>query len=108
MTPVFFDTNQKSSLNELSPNKELLNHPNWQEEENKVELKKDTYAIVKGHSTSYFQLLWLNNNGEKISVPFWFDPSTFQWCCKNGQAHTQTKLDEIITCIFKHFKEKNV
>jgi len=87
--------------------KELLDHPNWKGEASRIELKQGSYTIMK-ESGSNFRLIWLDKKGKEVSVPFWIDSSTFQWCFQNGQAHTLKALDETIAHIFKHFKEQDV
>ncbi|MGH2612747.1 MAG: hypothetical protein ACRDFB_06815 [Rhabdochlamydiaceae bacterium] len=86
---------------------ELRGHPNWKGELKSIELNQGSYAIVKESDPNHFCLLWLNNKGEKVSVLFWIDHSTFQWCFQNGQAHISNNLNDTIAHIFKHFKEKD-
>ena len=89
--------------------KELLEHPNWKGEESKVELKHDSYAIVRESGSNRFCILWLNKKGEAISVPFWtIEAPTFKWCFRNGQANIFAELNELIVDVFKHFKEKDM
>ena len=85
--------------------RELVSHPNWKGEVRSMDLKQNSYIIVK-ESDSRFNLLWLNNKEELVSVPFWIDTSTYQWCFQNGQAHIEDCLEKTISHIFKHFKDK--
>lgn len=88
--------------------KEIFNHPRWREGESKVKLNQDSYFIIEDPEKTdgnHFRLIWLNKEGEKVSILFWIDPFTFQWCFRNGQANTAESLDEAISCMFEHFKE---
>ena len=90
-----------SGLNRASsPIQQLLTHPNW-EGKKEEQLEKGSYIIMK-RADSNFCILWLNQQEEKVSVPFKISDKEFSF--KNGQAHHFHHLNELISEIFKHYK----
>ena len=79
---------------------QLLDHPNWNKG-TEEHLEKDSYIIVERDDSS-FCILWLNKEGEKVSVSFTINDEKFWF--ENGQAHHSYRLDELISEIFTHYK----
>ena len=88
-----------AQANRASPMQQILAHSSWKGgKEEKLEL--GTYIIVK-KDDSNFCLVWLNKQGEKVSVPFKITDKDYLF--RNGQWHHSYQLDEAIAEIFKHY-----
>jgi hypothetical protein len=85
---------------------ELNRHPNWKDKDNAAEIPQGSYIIAPSGKYS-FQVIWLNKNNERVSIPFSINPANSQWCFQKEQAYLYDNLNDTITSIFDHFKGQN-
>ena len=88
-----------TEANRTSLMQQILAHSSWKGG-NEEKLEPGTNIIVK-KDDSNFCLIWLDKQGEKVSVPFKITDKDYLF--RNGQWHHSYQLDEVITEIFKHY-----